>query len=82
MKNFIASFFMDEVQLSQGYLATKRRQFTFYNSVTRSSWYSFYWSWKDERMWFTLEPPSNFEPETPGLEIQHPNHDSNWEEVY
>ena len=51
---------MDGVQLFQGYLAAKRRQFTFYNSVTRSSWYSFNRPRKDERMWFTLEPPSGF----------------------
>ena len=43
-------FFMDRVQLSQGYRATTRRQFTFYHSVTRSSWYSFNQSRKDERL--------------------------------
>ena len=30
--------------------ATLRRQFTFYHSVFRNSWYSFYWPWKDERL--------------------------------
>ena len=73
--------FMDVVQLSQGYQATKKRQFTFYNSVTKSSWYSFNRLWKDERMWFTLEPPSGFEPGTPRLGNQHPNHYGNLEEV-
>ena len=30
--------------------ATSRRQFTFYHSVLRNSWYSFYRPWKDERL--------------------------------
>ena len=30
---------------------------------------------------FTLEPPSGFEPGTPGLGNQHPNHCDNWGEV-
>ena len=30
--------------------ATLRRQFTFYHSVPRKSWYSFYWPWKDKRL--------------------------------
>ena len=30
--------------------ATSRRQFTFYHSVPRNSWYSFYQHWKDERL--------------------------------
>ena len=34
-----------------------------------------------ERMWFTLEPPSGFEPGMPGLGIQHSNHYGNWEDV-
>ena len=29
---------------------TLRRQFTFYHSVPRNSWYSFYWPRKDERL--------------------------------
>ena len=41
---------MDVVQLSEDYTAPKRRQFTFYHSVSRSSWYSFNRSRKDERM--------------------------------
>ena len=36
---------------------------------------------EDERMWFTLEPTSGFEPRTPGLGIQRPNHYDDWEEV-
>ena len=32
---------MDVVQLSQGYRATKKRQFTFYRTLPRSSWYLF-----------------------------------------
>ena len=31
---------MEKVQLSEGYRATKNRQFTFLLSVPRSSWYS------------------------------------------
>ena len=42
--------FIDGVQLPQGYRATLRRQFTFYHLVPRSSWYSFYQPWKDERL--------------------------------
>ena len=30
--------------------ATSRRQFTFYHSIPRNSWYSFYRPWKDERL--------------------------------
>ena len=30
--------------------ATSRRQFTFYHSFPRNSWYSFYWPRKDERL--------------------------------
>ena len=37
-------------QLPEGYRATMRRLFTFYNSVPRVSWYSFGWPWKDERL--------------------------------
>ena len=48
-KNFTA-LVMDGVQLSQGYRATTRRQFTFYHSVLRTTWYSFSQSWKDERL--------------------------------
>ena len=62
------------VQLSQGYKATARRQYTFYHSVPRSSWYSIDLPWKNEKTELTLEPPSGFEPGTPGLGIQHLNH--------
>ena len=50
IKNFMAPFFMDGVQLPQGYTATSRRQFTFYHSVPRNFWYSFYRPRKDERL--------------------------------
>ena len=33
-------FFMDGVKLSQGSRATTKKQFTFYHSVPRRSWYS------------------------------------------
>ena len=41
---------MDGDQLSQGYRATTRRQFTFYHSTPRSFWYSINRPWKDERL--------------------------------
>ena len=41
---------MDGFQLSQGYRATARRQFTFYHSVPRSFWYLFNQPRKDERL--------------------------------
>ena len=31
--------------------ATSRRQFTFYHKVPRNPWYSFYRSWKDQRLY-------------------------------
>ena len=37
--------------------------------------YSISEEWKDE---LNLELPSSFEPGTPGLGIQHPNHYINW----
>ena len=40
IKKTLWPLFMDGVQLSQGYKATKRKQFTFYHSVPRSFWYS------------------------------------------
>ena len=43
-------FFVDGVQLLQGYTATSRRQFTFYHQVPRKSWYSFDLHRKDERL--------------------------------
>ena len=47
-KNFIAP--LDGVPLPQGYRATTRRQFAFYQSVPRSSWSSFHQPRKDERL--------------------------------
>ena len=47
LKKTLWSLFMDWVQLSP---ATSRRQFTFYNSVPRNPWYSFYRPRKDERL--------------------------------
>ena len=42
---------MDGVQLSQGYRATTRRQFTFYHSVPRSlPTFSLDQPWKDEKL--------------------------------
>ena len=41
---------MDAVQLPEGCIATTRRQFSFYHWVPRSSWYSFDWPGKDERL--------------------------------
>ena len=41
---------MDGVQLSQGYRATRRRQLTFYYSVSRNFGYSTGRPWKDERL--------------------------------
>ena len=49
-KTALWPLFMNEFQLCQGYRVTLRRQFTFYHSVPRSSWYSFHWLWKDERL--------------------------------
>ena len=42
--------FMDGSQLSQGYRAISRRQFTFYHSVPRISWYTFNQPRKHERL--------------------------------
>ena len=41
------ALFLDGVQLPQA-TVTSRRQFTFYHSVPRNSWYSFYRPRKDE----------------------------------
>ena len=43
-------FFIDGIQLPQGYSAFLRTQFTFYDSVARNSWYSFDQPRKDERL--------------------------------
>ena len=41
---------MDRVQLPKVYEATAKRQFTFYHSVSRNSWYPFDQPQKDERL--------------------------------
>ena len=48
---------MDEVQLAQAYRATTRRQFTFYHSVPRSSWYSLNQPQNDKRLSGPLSHP-------------------------
>ena len=40
------------------------------------SWYLFDRLWKGERLKLTFEPPNGFEIRTPGLGIQHPNHEA------
>ena len=40
-KKTLWPLFMDRDQLSPRYRVTKRRQFTFYHSIFRTSWYSF-----------------------------------------
>ena len=55
--------FMDGVQ---GYIAITRKQFTFYHSFPRNSWYSFNWPRKDERL---SRSCSGFEHGTHGLGI-------------
>ena len=46
---------MDGVQLHQGYTATTRRQFTFYQLVPKKSWYLFDRPRKDEKTESTQE---------------------------
>ena len=72
-KNFtLKQNFMDGVQLSQSNRTTMKRQFTFYHLVPKTFLYlSTSEGWKAE---LTLEPPSGFEPRTPGLGIQQLNH--------
>ena len=57
-KNLIVIFskkiwppFMDRSQLSKGCRSTTRRHFIFHKKVMESSWYSFDWSQKIERLW-------------------------------
>ena len=69
------------VQLFQGYRATKIQQFSFYQSVPRSYYYSFNQPQKDERMSLSWNHPAVLNPGTPGLRIQHPNHCDNWKGV-
>ena len=49
-KNTLWSLFMDRVQLPKVYRAITRREFTFYHSVPRNSWYPFELPRKDERL--------------------------------
>ena len=62
--------FMDGVQLSQGYIATIRRQFNFFPLYPHEFpvliWLSSE-GWKAES---TLKQPSGFELSAPGLRIQ------------
>ena len=53
---------MDMVHLSQGYRSTKRRQFTFYHVVPRSSWYSFDQSRMNERISLHWNHPAVLNP--------------------
>ena len=53
---------MDEIELSQGYRATTRRQFAFYHLVPRSSWYSFNRPQKDERLSWPRSHPVVLNP--------------------
>ena len=50
LKKTLWSLFMDRVQLPKVYRATARRQFTFYHSISRNSWYLFDQPWKDEKL--------------------------------
>ena len=58
LKKTLRLLFMDGVQLSQGYRATARRQFTFYNSATRTSWYLFNRLRKNERLSWPWSHPA------------------------
>ena len=49
-KNFMAPFCLWMGLNCLKAIATSRRQFTFYHSVPRNSWYSFYQPQKDERL--------------------------------
>ena len=50
---------MDGVQLSQGYRAIARRQFTFYHYSPRSSWYSLGQPSKKFRLNGSCQPSAN-----------------------
>ena len=50
LKKTLWSLLMDRVQLPKVYRATTRRQFTFYHSVPKNSWYPFDQPRKDERL--------------------------------
>ena len=58
LKKTLRLLFMDGVQLSQGYRATTRRQFTFYHSATRTSWYLFNRLRKNERLSWPWSHPA------------------------
>ena len=49
-KKTLWHLFMDRVQLPKVYRATTRKQFTFYHSVLKNSWYPFDQPRKDERL--------------------------------
>ena len=49
-KKTLWPLFMDRIQLPKVYRATTRRQFTFYHSVPKNSWYPFDQPRKDERL--------------------------------
>ena len=73
LKKTLWFLFMDRVQLSQGYRATLRRPFTFYHSGGAQEVLVLIWSTSEGwKAGLTLEPPSGFEPETPGLGIKQP----------
>ena len=50
LKKTLWSLFMDRVQLPKVYRATTRRQFIFYHSVPKNSWYPFDQPQKDRRL--------------------------------
>ena len=66
--------FMDGVQLPQGYRATTRRKFTFYNLSSQKLLVLIWLTSKGWKVELTLEPPGCFKHGTPGLGIQHLNH--------
>ena len=58
LKKTLRLLFMDGVQLSHGYRATMRRQFTFYHLVCSTSWYLFNQPQKNERLSWTWSYPT------------------------
>ena len=63
---------MDGVHLSQNCRATSRRQFTFTTKLP-GVLDNLLIDLGKVKAELTLEPPSGFEPETPGLGIRRPN---------
>ena len=61
-------------QLSEGYRATTRRQFTFYYSVSRNSWHSVGLPWKDERASWPWSHPVVLSPGPLDLESSATRH--------